>query len=99
MTEKQALAPQVSSLVLRLPVEELPAHLAQLEAELSSGCTIELLRGDAVIAELRAKQPQDTVPQTRPLAPDFMARMKARWGDRIFNDSTQWVREDRDAQS
>ncbi len=85
-------------IVLRIPVEELPDHLATLESELEGGRRIELVRGDAVVAEVRARTPELMVPATRPEMPDFMARLKRIYGDKVYEDSTQWIREDRDAQ-
>jgi hypothetical protein len=40
--------------VQRVDVEDLTSHLATLESELSGGRAIELMRGERVIAELRA---------------------------------------------
>ena len=85
------------SLVLRIPVEDLPAHLATLEAELEGGRRIELVRGNDVVADVRAREIELPMPGVRPGAPDFMARMKAMWGDRIFEDSTELIRRERDA--
>jgi len=83
--------------VQRIPVEELSAHLATLESELSDGRSIEIMRGDAVIAEIVAKKVIPTAQGER-VIPDFMGRMKARWGERILDsDGTQIIREDRDA--
>ncbi len=84
--------------VLRIPIEELPAHLATLEVELEGGRYIELVRDGNVIADVRAPA---TCVSRRVLPaserPDFMARMKARWGDKPLNvDTTAWIREDRD---
>ena len=67
----------VPELIIRVPVDELPAHLAQLETELSNGRMIEIVQGDLVIAEVRAREAN---PVVRPHAPDFMARMRARLG-------------------
>jgi hypothetical protein len=95
------LAPDTSrGLVVRIAVDDLGSHLATLETELSDGRSIELLRGDVVVAELRAKrdEPSSVMPARRDL-PDFMGRMKAMWGDEVFPEGymTQAIREDRDA--
>ncbi len=83
--------------VQRIPVEELSAHLATLESELSGGRSIELTRGDEVIAEMKGKAPSLVSPLKQEL-PDFMGRMRAIWGDRVLDtDGTQIIREDRDA--
>ena len=99
MPREQEVSYQANPLptILRLAIEELPARLADLESEISNGRSIELLRGGEVIAEVRAVN-EKASSSVRPNAPDFMARMRARWSNRIFNDSTQWIREDRDAQ-
>ncbi len=89
---------------VRLAIDDLPSHVATLKSELREGHVIELVSGDEVVAEMRApvlqsaqiSSPQDEERQ-RPPMPDFMARMKATWGDRVFDDSTKWIREDRDA--
>jgi len=86
--------------VLQVAVEDLVSHLATLEAELSLGRSIELLRGETVIAEMRAPKTEvaglGSVAE-RPL-PDFMGRMKAIWGDTVFPEGTgvRLVRADRD---
>ena len=93
---QQSAAP----LVQRIPIEDLPAHLATLEAELEDGRHIEVLRGGAVIADLRAPArlaTQGVLPASE--RPDFMARLKEMWGDRVFEDSTELIRKDRDAGS
>jgi hypothetical protein len=88
--------------VLRINVDDMGDHLATLEAELSGGRCIELVRGAMVVAELRAKgvpaQPVSGPPAAREV-PDFMGRMKAIWGDKQFPEGymTQAIREDRDA--
>ena len=87
---------------VRLSIDDLPVHLATLKAELEQGHTVELLHGDEIIAEVHARHhflQLQTVEQTkeRPPMPDFMARMKAIWGDRVFEDSTKLIREDRDS--
>jgi len=84
--------------VLRIDVDDLSNHLATLEAELSGGRCIELVRGDIVVAEVRAKNPLPISPATREL-PDFLGRMKAIWGDKVFPEGymTAAIREDRDA--
>ncbi len=86
-----------SPLVLRLQVEELPAHLPTLEAELKNVLRIEILREGKVVAEIRAREPESLDQAERPEMPDFMARMKQMWGDRVFEDSTPLIRADRDA--
>lgn len=89
--------------VLRVPVEELGEHLDTLEAELSGGRAIELVRGGKVIAEIRSK-PGAEVAVGRaeaevPPLPDFMGRMREIWGDKVFPEGTgvKMLREDRDA--
>jgi hypothetical protein len=83
--------------VQRVPVEELAQHLATLEQELSDSGTIELVRGDTVIAELRAKPKTITTDDGR-VIPDFMAQMREVFGDYVFPDGTglKWINEDRD---
>jgi hypothetical protein len=88
--------------VLRINVDEMADHLATLEAELSGGRCIELVRGQTVVAELRAKA-APSLPRSTPAAsrelPDFLGRMKAIWGDKVFPEGymTEAIREDRDA--
>ena len=77
--------------VLRVAVDELPCRLSNHDAELSLGRRIEIVRGDAVVAELRALEAEPLTSAVRPNAPDFITRMRARWGDHRFNDSTQWI--------
>ena len=85
--------------VVRLSVDDLSAHLATLEEELSGGKSIELVRGETVIAEVRApvQRAVSEDPETRYI-PDFMGRMKAIWGDKVFPEGylTGIIREDRD---
>jgi len=90
------MANQLHATAVRIRVEDLGQHLATLESELSDGRSIELVRNERVVAELRAKTEQEHV---RPAMPDFMGRMKAIWGDKVFPEGymTQAIREDRDA--
>jgi hypothetical protein len=84
--------------VVRIAVEDLGAHLATLEAELSGAAAIELTRGERVIAEMRAPQPAQAAhlaPQ--PELPDFMAMLREIYGDKPLNvDTTEWIREGRE---
>ena len=91
-------APAAGS-VQRIPVEELAGHLATLESELSDGRSIEIMRGDAVIAEVKAKALPPSPPAgSKRYRPDFAAQLKEMWGDKVFDtDGTQIIREDRDA--
>jgi hypothetical protein len=88
--------------VLRMDVADFGDHLATLEAELSGGRCIELVRGDVVVAEVRPKShpvvPVSVATADREL-PDFLGRMKAIWGDKVFPEGymTEAIREDRDA--
>src|ERR1700761_8005055 len=85
--------------IQRIAVEDMDKHLATLEAELSGGGAIELVRGERVVAEVRAPkivvEPQERV---QPPMPDFMARMREIWGDEVLPEgtTTRWIREDRD---
>ncbi len=74
----------------------MPGTLDKLEPELKQGHRIEIMRGDTLIAELRAPK-VELAEGELPEMPDFMARMKQMWGDRTFGDSAKWIREDRDA--
>lgn len=87
------------SMVVRIPVEELPEHLATLEDELRGGRAIELVRGEHVVAEVRAKENVTLEGKKRPV-PDFMGRMKTIFGDQVFPDGymTDAVRRDRDGE-
>ncbi|MBB5066796.1 hypothetical protein [Granulicella mallensis] len=84
--------------VQRIAVEDMDKHLATLEAELSGGGAIELVRGDAVIAEVRA--PQSVSVDTRPFSarmPDFKAQMREVFGDVVLDvDTTSWIEDDRE---
>jgi hypothetical protein len=88
----------VRDVVLRVPVEELPGHLATLETELGQVPLIEVVRGERVIAEMRA--PKQVSEQALPIAgpvPDFRAQMREVFGDRVLDvDTASWIREDRD---
>ena len=86
-----------STAVLRVQIEDLAAHLKAMEAELERGHRVELVRGDKVIAEMRAPELAAVLQEERPEMPDFMARMRKIFGDKPLNvDTTAWVREDRD---
>ena len=77
----------------RIAVEDLASHLATLEAELSGGRAIELVRGGVVVAEVRGVKP---IEDERPM-PDFKARLRDIWGTRPVDvDMTAVVRSDRD---
>ena len=65
---------------IRVPVEELAAHRASLEAALADGRCVELVRGDTVIADIRARETKPESGKQDPEMPDFMARMKQMWG-------------------
>lgn len=85
----------------RIALDDLASHLETLEAELSGGRAVQLVRGETVIAEIRAPQPvamrmADDTPRK---LPDFMGQMRAIWGDEVFPEGTgaRWIREDRDA--
>jgi hypothetical protein len=89
----------VREAVTRVAVEDLASHLATLEKELGEVPLIEVVRGDTVIAEMRApRQVSAVVPaKARPM-PDFMARLKAIYGDEVLpaGTTTKWIRDDRD---
>lgn len=98
-----AASTTVRESVVRIAVDDLVSHLGTLEAELGQGRSIELVRGERVIAEVRA--PQEAAPMVeagsaagdgRPL-PDFMGRLKAIYGDKVYPAGTavKWVREGR----
>ena len=83
----------------RMSVEDLPAHIATLEAELREGGAIELTRGEVVVAELRApKIAVELNSSGRAPLPDFGARLKELWGDTVLPSGTMTrvIREDRD---
>lgn len=80
--------------VLRIAVEDLAAHIETLEADLQGVSAIELTRGETVVAEVRA--PVAAVSRSAKL-PDFMAQLRATWGDQPLNvDTTEWIREERE---
>jgi len=80
------------TLVCRVQIEELSERLDYFEHELAQGVIVELVREDRVVAELRAPAPPAPVP-------DFMARMKALWGDKVFPSGmmTKIISDDRDS--
>jgi hypothetical protein len=84
----------------RIAVEELGSHLATLEAELSDGRAIELMRGEKLIAEVRAPggaQAAVEAAPDRPAMPDFMAMLREIYGDKPLDvDTTEWIREGRE---
>jgi len=83
------------------PAEAKPAapHAAHetLEQVLAEG-PVELLRGGVAIAEVRAVRPAEPEEGEPVPVPDFLARMRAVWGDSALPQGTtaQWIREDRD---
>jgi hypothetical protein len=91
----------VQGKALRISVEELARQLATIEAELNGGRAVELMRGETVVAEVRAPRADASkAALDRPHElPDFMGRMRALWGDKVLPEGTgaSWVREDRDA--
>jgi hypothetical protein len=84
--------------VQRIAIEDIDKHLATLEIELSGGRSIELVRGERVIAEVRA--PERVVLDLRPFSermPDFKAQMREVFGDVTLDlDTTAWIEEDRE---
>ena len=65
----------------------------QLKAWLSAGETVELRERDRVLAKIVPERPIE-----KPKVwPDFAARLKQMWGDRIFNNQEilDEIREDR----
>jgi len=81
--------------VIRIAIEDLPAHVATLEAELRGVRAIELTRDEVVVAEIHPKQPLDLKPQ--PDLPDFMAMLHEIYGDKPLDvDTTEWIREGRE---
>ena len=82
--------------VLRIRIDDLPGLPEDLETELAAGRRIELVRADKVVAEVR--EPGVQLPQVTAANFDWAAQLKEMWGDRVFDvDTTQWIREDRDA--
>ncbi len=85
--------------VLRIAVENVSGLPAGLEAELAQGQRFELVRGNKVIAEVRAPEADPEAQQPRVTAAtfDWEAQRRQMWGDRVFDvDTTEWIREDRD---
>ena len=81
---------------IRIRMEELSGLPAEFEAELAEGRPVEFVRGDKVIAEARAPEPEQ--PRVTAATFDFEAQRRQMWGDRVFDvDTTEWIREDRDA--
>ena len=86
-------------LVVRVSIDDFGSHLPTLELELSAGRSIELVRGETVIAEMhapiRVAECSDIV--ERPV-PDFMARLRNIYGDEVLpaGTTTKWIRDDRD---
>jgi len=93
-----AASTTIRDAVVQIAVEDLVSHLATLEAELSQGRSIELLRGETVIAEMRAPKQISAMlsPDDRPF-PDIVARLKAIYGDEVLPEGTgtKWIRDDR----
>jgi len=86
--------------VQRIQVDDLAQHLATLEQELSEGRSIELVRGNTIVAEVHApKTPPAVQIVGRPDLERMKARLRDTWGDQVFPSGTgaQWIREDRDA--
>lgn len=81
----------------RVDIEDLPAHLPTIEAELEGGRPIELLRDGQVIAEIRGRELKTELGSRHPPMPDFLARLRRIYGNTpLAVDTTAWVREDRD---
>jgi len=85
-----------SAKVQRVPIEELAQHLATLEQELSEGRSIELVRGETIVAEVRAKA-APAAEEKAWVTPDFLGQMREVFGDYVFPDGTalKWIDEDR----
>ena len=82
--------------VQRIQVDDLAQHLATLEQELTEGRSIELARGETVVAELRAKA--TLADEEKPwVIPDFMGQMREVFGDYVFPTGTglKWINEGR----
>jgi hypothetical protein len=101
MASPEIIRGERASPIVRISVDDLGEHLATLEAELSGGRPVALVRGETVIAEVRAPEPVALRPnvEIRRDLPDFMGRMRDLWGDTVFPEGTgtRWIREDRDA--
>ncbi len=65
----------------------------QLKAWLDAGETVELRERDRIIARIMPEKPA----QKEKEWPDFAARLKEMWGDRVFNNQEilDEIREDR----
>lgn len=90
---------EASEGVHRLALDEPGNHLDALERELGEGHTVELVREGRVVGEVRQPVSAQWRPLDRRELPDFMARMKEIWGDKVLPSGTgaRLVREDRDA--
>jgi antitoxin (DNA-binding transcriptional repressor) of toxin-antitoxin stability system len=76
----------------RASVRDLRYHFKDVEAQLAAGEEIEIVKRKKVIAKLVPVGPQQPVE-----LPDFMARIKANWGDKVLEPSNaELIRWDRD---
>jgi antitoxin (DNA-binding transcriptional repressor) of toxin-antitoxin stability system len=66
----------------------------QLKAWLEAGETVELRERNRVLGEIVPRRPQRRTPKEWP---DFAARLKEMWGDRVFDNQQilDEIREDR----
>ena len=96
MATSETIRDMEGAKVQRIQVDDLAQHLATLEQELSDSKTIELVRGDAVIAELRAPS-KNVLTKSGRVIPDFMGQMREVFGDQVFPLGTglKWINEGR----
>ncbi len=96
MATSETIRDMEGAKVQRIQVDDFAQHLATLEQELTDSGTIELVRGDAVIAELRAPSKSTSAKSGR-VIPDFMGQMREVFGDQVFPLGTglKWINEGR----
>jgi hypothetical protein len=84
---------------IRIAIDELDANLTVLKAEIAEGHHVDLVRGDAVIAEVRVKPVIEwNARHRRETVEEIMARLKKDFPDGpVSYDSTEIIREDRDS--
>ena len=64
----------------RASIRDLRYHFDKVEAQLVRGESVEITRRGRVVAQLSPPKPAENVSRR----PDFMARLKEMWGDRIL---------------
>jgi hypothetical protein len=84
---------------IRIAIDDLDANLTVLKAEINEGHSVDLVRGESVIAEVRVKPSVESLtPPQRLRYESMMARLREDFPDGPSQiDSTAIIRDDRDS--